>query len=186
MKAISERTVDAALQLVLSTAERRPVASLPRRLDHLFRELGSEQPQRAPDELVELIWALWIAHPDREASGAMVAAVEAMSAGARDLARPILDRLIDTYPDWPEAWNKRATLSFLEKRDEESLRDIAHTLRLEPRHFGAMLGFGQICLRHNRPAEAKAAFEVALSINPHLDGLIEIVSDLASAPHRFN
>jgi tetratricopeptide (TPR) repeat protein len=108
----------------------------------------------------------------------MGAAVEAMASGALDTARPLLDHLTDQYPDWAEAWNKRATLSFIEKRDAESLEDIERTLRLEPRHFGAIAGFGQICLRNGHLNEARAAFQVALSINPYLDGLKDIIEDL--------
>ncbi len=185
-RGINNAALDEALSLVVGALGRKPAANLPRRLDNLFKELGTSNPPREPDELIELIWALWIAHPDREASSTMVAAVEAISAGARDLARPILDRLVEEYPDWAEAWNKRATLAFLERRDEDCIADITRTLALEPRHFGAMLGFGQICLRHNRPREAKAAFEIALSLNPHLHGLSDIVSHLDMPRERLH
>jgi tetratricopeptide (TPR) repeat protein len=87
--------------------------------------------------------------------------------------------LVEEHPDWAEAWNKRASLAFIEKRDNDSVADIARTLELEPRHFGAILGFAQICLRNGRVSEAKAAFEVALQLNPHIDGLRSIVADLA-------
>jgi hypothetical protein len=52
------------------------------------------------------------------------------------------------------------------------------TLLLEPRHFGAVAGFGQICLRNGHLNEARAAFQVALSINPHLRGLRELIAEL--------
>jgi hypothetical protein len=128
---------------------------------------------------MKLIWAIWIDHRDSEASHRMIAAVEAIAAGARDLAKPILDTLVADFPTWPEAWNKRATLAFIERRDVESIADIVRTLELEPRHFGAILGFAQICLRHGRVLEAKAAFEVALGLNPHIAGLPDVVKDLA-------
>jgi tetratricopeptide (TPR) repeat protein len=135
---------------------------------------------------MELIWAIWIDHKNEEASNRMIAAVEAIAAGARDLARPILDELVQKYPDWAEAWNKRATLSFIERRDAESIEDIARALELEPRHFGAILGFAQICLRHGRVEEAKAAFEVALMLNPHIAGLDDVVRDLAATKRMLH
>ena len=85
-------------------------------------------------------------------------------------AEQLLDGLLATHPCYAEAWNKRATLYFLMERDRESLHDIVRTLELEPRHFGAICGFAQICLRHGRRAEALAAFESALLINPHMAG----------------
>jgi predicted Zn-dependent protease len=170
---------DKAFELVISQRTRAE-QSRASRLDALFADLRRSTPLRDPNETMELIWAIWIDHKDRDASHRMIAAVEAISAGARDLARPMLDQLVEEFPDWAEAWNKRATLAFMEKRDVDSIGDIARTLELEPRHFGAILGFAQICLRHGRTQEAKAAFETALKLNPHISGLHEVVEDLAA------
>lgn len=171
--------VDTLFQLVLDLPLRKPAASLPRRLNALFRELQQPAPGRDPDEIEDLIWALWISHEERDAEETMGAAVDAMASGALDQARPLLDHLVTHYPDWSEAWNKRATLAFIEKRDAESFADIARTLELEPRHFGAVAGFGQICLRNGLLNEARAAFHVALALNPHLEGLRELIEDLS-------
>jgi tetratricopeptide (TPR) repeat protein len=178
MKKVDALTVDLVFKSVLSAGTRLPANALPRRLTPLFRELQASELLSDPDETSELIWALWISHRDERAASDMLAAIEAMSQGARDLARPIFDRLVSEHPDWAEAWNKRATLAFVEKRDEDAMHDIERALELEPRHFGAILGFAQICLRQNFIAEAKAAFEVARSIHPHIAGLSEIISDL--------
>jgi predicted Zn-dependent protease len=180
----SENCIDGVLGVVLSLPQRAPALGAPRRLDALFRELAKGEPSRAPEDIEDLIWSVWISHPDSEAEGTMVAAVEAMAAGALDLAKPLLDRLTETHPDWAEAWNKRATLAFLERNDEEALAYIERTLTLEPRHFGAVAGFAQICLRHDRMREARAAFLVALGINPHLDGLQDMIRELASCMPR--
>lgn len=169
---------DRALELVVTQDKRGAGCSA--RLNSLFADLKRAEPACDPNKTMELIWAIWIDHQNEEASHRMIAAVEAIAAGARDLARPILDELVKTYPDWAEAWNKRATLSFIERRDQESIEDIARALELEPRHFGAILGFAQICLRHGRVVEAKAAFEVALMLNPHIAGLTDVVNDLAT------
>jgi tetratricopeptide (TPR) repeat protein len=172
---------DRALALVVNHNARRPADAIPYRINALFDDLKRANPLRDPVETMELIWALWIAHQDETASQRMVAAVEAIAAGARDLARPILDELVRDFPDWAEAWNKRATLAFIERRDEDSIEDIVRTLELEPRHFGAILGFAQICLRHGRVQEAKAAFEIAMTLNPHIAGIREIVDELGAA-----
>jgi tetratricopeptide (TPR) repeat protein len=170
--------IDPVFDLVLNVPVREPARTLPRRLASLFRELSAQSPERPADDIEDLIWALWISHEDRMAEEIMGAAVDAIATGALDKAKPLLDHLTDRYPEWSEAWNKRATLAFIEKRDAESLRDIERTLELEPRHFGAISGFGQICLRNGHLNEARAAFQIALSINPHLQGLREIIDDL--------
>jgi tetratricopeptide (TPR) repeat protein len=175
---------DELLELVLSLPGRKPAACLPRRLAGLFQDLARPEPVRDPDDLCDLIWGHWISHADKDACSAMAAVIEAMDLGAFDLARPMLDRLVAAEPQWAEAWNKRGTLAFIEKRDDEALLDIEQTLLLEPRHFGAISGFGQICLRHGRLAEARAAFQVALAINPHLCGLSEAIDDIGWATRR--
>ena len=182
----SDPSINGVLGLVLESPRRAPAPHAGRRLESLFRELSKDEPTRAPDDIEDLIWSHWISHPHPEAENTMTAAVEAIAAGAYDLARPLLDRLIADYPDWAEAWNKRATLAFIEKRDADALADIEQTLSREPRHFGAISGFGQICLRHGRMREARAAFQIALAINPHLDGLREAVRDLAGFPRTLH
>jgi tetratricopeptide (TPR) repeat protein len=177
----NEESIAAAIEpvfrLILDLPARPPVAGLPRRLGALFRDLKTARPDRA-EEIEDLIWALWISHEDRKAEEIMGAAVDALASSDLPQARFLLDHLVERHPEWPEAWNKRATLSFIEKRDAECLADIRRTLDLEPRHFGAISGFGQICLRQRHLNEARAAFQVALSLNPHLEGLREIIRDL--------
>jgi tetratricopeptide (TPR) repeat protein len=174
----TDHRIDEVFALVMTLDGRRPAAELPRRLDALFRDLVRAEPVRPADETLDLVWALWISHPDEEAAAAMAAAVEAMAAEEFDIAGAVLDELVVRHPRWAEAWNKRATLAFVEERDAEALFGIEQTLLLEPRHFGAISGFGQICLRHARWPEAKAAFQVALALNPHLQGLREAIAEI--------
>jgi tetratricopeptide (TPR) repeat protein len=179
--------VDGLLSLVLDLPKRMdplksaPSLARPSRLEALFQELGKRRPALAPEDIENHIWSLWSDHPKPEALAAMNRAIDTIMMGEYALARATLDAIIIAHPDWPEAWNKRATLSFMEKRDKESLADIEETLRREPRHFGAIAGFGQICLRHGLTSEARAAFLVALSINPHLNELRDMAHALRPA-----
>lgn len=174
-----EPAIDGVLGLIL--AEREPNDGgrngVQRRLSRLLAELAMPEPARSPDEVEDLVWALWISHSDPAAESLMAEAVDALAAGEFDKARPLLDELVACYPDWAEAWNKRATLAFVEDRDADAVTDITQTLRLEPRHFGAVAGFGQICLRHGHVHEARAAFAVALTLNPHLDSIREMLEE---------
>jgi tetratricopeptide (TPR) repeat protein len=178
--------LDQALTLIVSASHRKPSATAAGRLNALFDDLSRTNPLRDPHETMELIWSIWIDHRDDYASERMSAACQAMAAGARDLARPILDELVRDYPEWAEAWNKRATLEFLERNDSDSLSDITKTLQLEPRHFGAILGFAQICLRNKRIPEAKAAFQIAMELNPHIVGISDIVTSLDTNRRRLH
>jgi len=170
---------DDTLKLVLSAAGRRPAASLPRRLDDLFRRLAAAPGPREASEIEDLIWGVWMAHDDPEAEEALERATRAIGARELDEAEAILDTLVAAHPEYAEAWNKRATLYFLQDRHLESVADIRRTLELEPRHFGAICGFGQICLRRGDRAGALFAFLAALRIDPHLTSIRTAVGELA-------
>jgi len=172
------------LKLVLACPGRAPVPGMPRELDGLFRDLAANPPPRPPGELEDEIWALWTDHADPGLALRMERAIAAMARKSFQEALLELDTLVADAPDWAEAWNKRATLYYLMGRHDESMADIARTLALEPRHFGAICGFGQICLAQGRQVEALAAFETALALHPHLEGVRQAVEALGTMPSR--
>jgi tetratricopeptide (TPR) repeat protein len=161
----------------LSLARHAPSPALPPELGRLFAQLG--EPARKDAKAIEdAIWALWLEHDDPEASELMERALAAMAQRQLDIAETHLNKLVETFPRFAEGWNKRATLLFMLDRDAESVADIERCLALEPRHFGAICGFAQICLRAGDRAAALAAFETALAINPHMASVKHAVEEL--------
>lgn len=166
------------LKLILSLDRLTPSPALPKRLDGLFAQLRLPPPQPRAYEIEDLIWALWIDHRDRSIAKRMEAAINAIAMRSYDRAEELLTGLVADVPSFAEAWNKRATLFAIQHRDQDSVADIERTLHLEPRHFGAICGFAQICQRGGDPASALAAFEVALGINPHMETIQATVAEL--------
>lgn len=66
-----------------------------------------------------------------------------------------------------EGWNRRATVRFYQRDYDGSLADIEQTLRLEPRHFGAIWGLGMILGLRKDYEGAIVAFEKLLEIKPN-------------------
>ncbi len=166
------------IDLIVTAPDRTPVGTLPEVLDSLFADLATDPPPRDAEETEGMIWNIWTFHSDPQAVDAMHRALRMMQARSYEVAERELDRLVAGFPLWAEAWNKRATLMFLMDRDEDSVADIIETLKLEPRHFGALSGYGQICLRRGDEAGALIAFEEALRVHPGLDGVREAVAAL--------
>ena len=158
------------IEQVLVTMMTASIPSTPE-LDALFNLLrGASDPgDRADAE--RRIWAIWSGHQDADAARAMRGAIAALETGDPTAADHELNMMVKRWPNWAEAWNKRATLRFVEERDADSLDDIGRTLELEPRHFGALSGFGQICLRARDVSSALLAFEQAVAVNPNLDSV---------------
>ena len=94
-----------------------------------------------------------------------------MDAGQFEQAIGIFSSLIQKAPDFAEAWNKRATIYFMIGDYSLSIEDVDRTLALEPRHFGALSGLGQIELLRGNGDAALNAFERALEVHPKLPGI---------------
>ena len=105
-------------------------------------------------------------------------ATEAIEAKNYPLALDVLDQIIVIKPDFAEAWNKRATVYYLIDDYSASLSDIRQRWRLQPRHFGALAGFGMILEALDRKAEAIRVFKRALEIDPRLDQVSETLEKL--------
>lgn len=170
--------VDDLLKAIVTLGGRRPATAWSGDLEPLFRELAEPRPRQPPHEVENAIWSAWGSHPDKGSEQRLELATRAIAQGDYARARGLLDPLIEAWPAWPEPWNKRATLSYLEGRDAECFQDILQVLQREPRHFGAICGFAQVCLRRGERNAALAAFEVALGIHPHLGGVRAAVEDL--------
>ncbi|HZP88965.1 MAG TPA: hypothetical protein VFB54_19295 [Burkholderiales bacterium] len=168
------------LKLMFETAHSRPAGSLSPALDPLFDQLAQAQSTEQAAQIEDQIWALWMEHPADSAREMLERARQTMAEGNFTLSGTLLDRIVEDYPDYAEAWNKRATLRFLQGRDGESLRDIEQSLRLEPRHFGAVCGFAQICLRQDREELALFALQRAQALHPNLESVNEAIARLAS------
>jgi tetratricopeptide (TPR) repeat protein len=162
---------DDILKLIVSWRERQARLRADDRLDRLFQTLQARPLVDNAYKIEDEIWETWIGGSDRPGTQIMNDAIAAMAQKQYAAAEQRLDRLIAAQPDWAEAWNKRATLYFLQGRECESLSDVRRTLELEPRHFGAISGFAHICMRNGDHRSAIIAMEAALQINPHLHAL---------------
>ena len=165
------------IEFALTAMNALPPVDTPE-LDALFARLRTAPDARQRAATEHRIWLLWCAHRDNEATRRMRSVIDAFEVGDWTGARETLDALIDRWPEWAEAWNKRATLHFAEDRDADSLDDIARTLACEPRHFGALGGLGRICLRTGHATAALMAFERVLTIDPGLEDVRKTVQAL--------
>ena len=160
-----------AIGLTLLLSAMAPMAAADQddpRLDGLFAGLATADDEAAAASIETEIWTIWHEIDDPASARLLRQGSEAMASRVFQIAILSFNRLVDRSPDFAEAWNRRATLHYLMGNDEASIRDIEETLRLEPRHFGALSGLGLIMLRNDRPLAALRSFEAALEVHPHL------------------
>lgn len=147
-------------------------------LDRLFARLRKASSEQEAKIAEQAIWNMWTASDSASAEALIQQAIRAMAVQRYDAALAILDALVETRPDFAEAWNKRATLYFTMGRLSESLADIDKVLDLEPRHFGALAGLGMIKLKQGDIGAARSAYRRALSINPNMPGVKRALQEI--------
>jgi len=149
-----------------------------RGLEFLFGALKAAPDDASARAVEGRIWALWLQTPSDTAALLMSRAKAAMDARQMDIAIKLLDATIKLRPDYVEAWNRRATVFYLNNDYGHSLADIQQVLAREPRHFGALAGLGMIMQELGDDKHALEAFRKALAVNPHLEKVPDLVKTL--------
>lgn len=148
------------------------------RIDKLFETLTTSKDERAAKEAERSILRLWLESDSDTVDLLMNWALGATQEQRYPLALDFLDRVIVMKPDYAEGWNKRATVHFLMEDYSRSLADIGQVLALEPRHFGALSGFGMIMRALGEDERAMTAYREALAVDPYLDNVQEALDEL--------
>jgi tetratricopeptide (TPR) repeat protein len=138
----------------------------PSRLDQLFSDLKRERNEKAAERIASQIWAAWRDSGSASIDLMMRWANDAAEKKKFDVALDFLDMVVTLRPDYAEGWNRRATVHFMMDNYAKSMADIEHTLRLEPRHFGALAGMAAILKETGRKELALQAYERTLSVYP--------------------
>lgn len=149
-----------------------------RNVDFLFGALKAAPDDASAKAVEDRIWAVWSGAGNETTNLLMARAKKAADDKDYDLAVRMLSSIIEIKPDFTEAWNRRATVYFLQKDYTNSMADIAKVLSREPRHFGALSGLGLIMQEVGDEKHALEAYRKALDVYPRLKGMDEKVKTL--------
>jgi len=155
-----------------------PKVDRSKNLEFLFGALKAAPDEASAKHVEARIWAIWLQTPSDTASLLMARAKTAVDAKKIDVAIKLLDSVIKLRPDYIEAWNRRATLYYMQNDYGRSLADIQQVLIREPRHFGALAGLGMIMQEVGDEKRALEAYRKALAVNPHLEKIPDQVKAL--------
>jgi len=115
------------------------------------------------------LWEIWYQEAGKLAEDQLDQGTRLMGENLLNEARREFKSLIKNYPDFAEAYNKLATLLFLQGDYAESVFECERTLKLNPHHFGALNGMGMSLYQLARYDEALTSFNRALEIQPYAD-----------------
>ena len=137
-------------------------------LDKLFKKLQSNNSSLSL-EVEQKIWKIWSTHPQKQDL------TNLLNKGSKFLknnqlyeAKKIFTKVIEKDPNWPEAWNKRATVLFLLGEFKKSQQDIDKVLELEERHFGALAGQGLVNIQLKNYEKAINSYKKVQEIYPSM------------------
>ena len=139
-------------------------------IDLFFVKLKEAKNETIAKEYEGKIWNYWLNDTlSKRNKKLMQKGIKLMEQGKLDNALDLFQSLNKTEPNWPEPLNKIATIKYLQGDLYGSLRDIGLTLKLEPRHFGAISGLAQINFALGRYNEALKNINFVSEIHPYID-----------------
>jgi len=174
------RTIIVALAFLLLGCALSPAQADQKdpRLDKLFLQLKGASSIEDAQPIEAKIWEIWSQSGDQNVDALMAIGASALNDEDYNQAYRAFGRVVQLAPNFAEGWNKRATALYLLGRYDDSIKDIAKVLELEPRHFGALSGLGLCNAQLDKEKEALDAFEKALAINPNMPGIRQDAEDM--------
>lgn len=140
-------------------------------LDAFFAALATAPDDASAARARGRIEARWNASGSVTADLLSARAATAAHAGDRALALDLLDAVIVVAPTWANAHHHRALLNIARDDFGHAAADLAETLRLEPRHIGAMTTAVALAEASGRKAEALKWLRRLAAIDPRNPGL---------------
>lgn len=138
-------------------------------LDNLFLKLKLSDNAVLARNYESKIWKIWLNSGSSDASNnQMQIGLKLMENGQLVHAQKVFEEISINDPNWAESYNKIATVKFLKGDYSGSINDIQKTLKLEPRHFGAISGLVQINIILKNYEQALKNLEYVLKIHPNI------------------
>ena len=137
------------------------------RLEDLFKILSKTESDVQINAVTSSIWDIWYETNDPLIEADFYRGLESMRTGDLMMAVAFFTQVIDKNPNFAEGWNKRATVYYMLGKFNSSMMDINATLKLEPRHFGAMDGMGLIFIHLEQFDKAIDIYDQMLKIFPN-------------------
>ncbi len=175
----------AKARLARAEALKRAMASQPTQaalraqaLDSLFKKLAAAGDANEANGISIAIEGVWMQCDSDTAGLLMDRALAAQQGGHLPLALALLDKVVSLEPGWAEAWDKRAATRLLGGDLAGATDDLQQALKLEPRHYSALVALGFILEKQGYDKRALESFSKALALNPQQPEIQSIVEKL--------
>ena len=144
----------------------------------LYERLGQAEDAESAAPIARTIEELWLTSGSETVDVLMARVFTLVQDNDYDQAIEILDSITLIAPGFAEGWNQRATVYFLKRDYNRSLKDLRQVLALDPSHFKAINGLALILQELGNKSAALKAYRKALQVHPHLGGASQAVKEL--------
>jgi tetratricopeptide (TPR) repeat protein len=148
-------------------------------LSDLYALLTTADDEDSAKAISEAIERVWLHSGSPTIDVLMERAQKAVGEKKIDFALKLLDEVVALAPDYTEAWNRRAYVYFMHNNVDRALGDLRRALALDPNHFKALEGLGQILRELGQKKAALRAFKQLLDVHPFWQGAKQAVEELS-------
>jgi tetratricopeptide (TPR) repeat protein len=165
---------------------RRPGAtSVPERasdraklLGELYAYLATATDETVAKRTAAAIEHVWLVSGSETVTLLMQRATRAANDSNPGLAINLLDKAVQLAPDYAELFNRRAAVHFSQNNVEQALGDLRRALALDPNHYKALEGLGQILKEIGRKKAALQVYRKLHEVHPFMPGAKPAIDEL--------
>jgi tetratricopeptide (TPR) repeat protein len=148
-------------------------------LSDLYALLATAESADTAKAIADGIERIWVHSGSPTIDLLMFRANKAITEKNYDLAIKLLDHAVELAPDFTEGWNRRAYVHFQRNSIQLALGDLRRALALDPNHYRALEGLGQILREIGEKKAALRAFRQLIDVHPHWSGAQQTIDELA-------
>jgi tetratricopeptide (TPR) repeat protein len=135
-------------------------------VERLLQDLQHSE-SNVREAATQALWQIWFEQKGAIGLQLLQRSQELLNAGELQEAERSLTHIVQSMPDFAEAWNRRAVLYFMQRQYQLALKDCHQVIHLNPHHFGAWHGMGLCHAALGQYQDAIQAFRQALVLQPH-------------------
>lgn len=159
-------------------AAQAELSSRQKLISNLFVRLHQAEDAQSAEQIRLAIGEVW-SHSGSPTADLLMSRAEAALRGARgEIANSLLDRVVTLYPDWGQAWRRRAQSALAHGDSEGAMLDFDKALGAEPRDFLAMRQLAELLRASGKKREALDLLRRASDLDPQDAALRKDADDL--------
>jgi tetratricopeptide (TPR) repeat protein len=163
-----------------------PTATLPKTaaerdkiLGDLYALLATAEDENSAKAIAEGIERIWLHSGSPTVDLLLGRAMKAASEKKMDRALKLLDHVVEQAPDFTEGWSRRAYVYFQRNQVAQAIGDLRRALALDPNHFKALDGLGQVLREIGQKKGALQVYRHLYEVHPHWPGVERVVDELS-------